>query len=85
MSAIASAPALPRGCSFEAEDWGLMARHWYPVALARAVADGPVAARLLDAPLVVYRLDGAVVVADDLCPHRGVPLSMGSGDAEGIT
>jgi len=71
-------PDLPRNCSFDAGDWVKLARHWYPVALSREVADGPVAAKLLDELLVIYRVDGQVIVANDLCPHRGVPLSMGS-------
>src|SRR5580658_1764060 len=76
---------LPRNCSFDPDDWLKLAEHWYPVALSREVSFQPLAAKLLDAPLVVYRFGEQVVVADDLCPHRGVPLSMGSGDAEGIT
>ncbi|MDR6184099.1 Rieske 2Fe-2S domain-containing protein, partial [Asaia bogorensis] len=39
---------------------------------------------LLDEPLVVYRAVDALVVAQDLCPHRGVPLSLGSGDGQTI-
>src|ERR1700761_7155365 len=76
---------LPLNCTFDADDWMKLARHWYPIALSREVADGPVAAKLLDALLVAYRIDGQVVVADDLCPHRGTPLSMGGHDGKGIT
>jgi vanillate O-demethylase monooxygenase subunit len=54
------------------------------VAVVTALADGPVGAVLLDQPLVVYRAGTGVVVADDLCPHRGVPLSMGARDGDGI-
>jgi phenylpropionate dioxygenase-like ring-hydroxylating dioxygenase large terminal subunit len=75
---------LPRNCSFDPDDWLKLAAHWYPVALSRDVSSRPVAAKLLDAPLVAYRLEEQVIVADDLCPHRGVPLSMGSMDAQGI-
>jgi phenylpropionate dioxygenase-like ring-hydroxylating dioxygenase large terminal subunit len=78
-------PKLPRNCTFDPDDWAKLAAHWFPVALSREVSFRPVAAKLLDAPLVLYRSGEQVVVADDLCPHRGVPLSMGSGDAEGIT
>jgi phenylpropionate dioxygenase-like ring-hydroxylating dioxygenase large terminal subunit len=78
-------PHLPRNCTFDPQDWLKIAAHWYPVALTREVSYRPVAARLLDAPLVVYRAGEQVVIADDLCPHRGVPLSMGSGDADGLT
>ncbi len=73
---------LPRGCTFEAADWEILARYWYPVALARDLGDKPLAATLLDEKLVVYRADGRTVVAGDICPHRGTPLSMGS-QAEG--
>ncbi|KMS54816.1 (2Fe-2S)-binding protein [Novosphingobium barchaimii LL02] len=73
---------LPRGCTFEPEDWAILARHWYPVALAREVGDAPIGTRLLDQVLVIYKADGEVVVAPDICPHRGVPLSLGT-QAEG--
>jgi vanillate O-demethylase monooxygenase subunit len=73
---------LPRGCTFEESDWHLMSRHWYPVALVRELEEGPVGTKLLDEPLIVYRgADGEIVVANDICPHRGVPLSMGSYDS----
>jgi vanillate O-demethylase monooxygenase subunit len=70
----------PRDCTFDADDWLVLARFWYPVARSEDVGPAPAAARLLDVPLVVYRVGDEVVVADDLCPHRGVPLSMGTGD-----
>lgn len=76
--------ALPRDCTFDPADWEILARHWYPVALSREVGEAPVAATLLDERLVVYRADGQVVVAGDLCPHRGVPLSLGRGDGTGV-
>ena len=76
---------LPRNCTFDGHDWAILARHWYPVALCRDL-DGarPVAATLLDEPLVVYRADGRTVVAGDICPHRGVPLSMGTQTPHGV-
>src|SRR5262245_35433854 len=77
--------SLPRNCTFLAPDWQILAKHWYPVALAREVdASRPVAAMLLDEPLVVYRSGEEVVVANDLCPHRGVPLSLGKHDDTGV-
>lgn len=81
---VSEANDLPLNCTFIAEDWRKLAAHWYPVALSREVTDGPVAAKLLDELLVVYRIHGEVVVARDLCPHRGVPLSMGKHDGEGV-
>lgn len=75
---------LPRGCTFDPADWAILAAHWYPVALVRALGDGPISTRLLDEPLVVYRADGEIVVARDICPHRGVPLSMGMPSPHGV-
>ncbi|MEE7493338.1 aromatic ring-hydroxylating dioxygenase subunit alpha [Methylobacterium oryzae] len=77
---------LPRHCSFEADDWHILARHWYPVARCEDVHEkGLVAARLLDEPLVVYRSGHEIVVAKDICPHRGVPLTKGSNeDGSGV-
>ena len=75
---------LPRNCTFHSEDWAILARHWYPIALARDLGDRPLAAKLLDAPLVLYRAGGRTVVADDICPHRGVPLSMGAQTDDGV-
>src|SRR5688572_10106683 len=71
------APVLPRHCTFAAPDWAVLAAHWHPVAVAADVADRPVAARLLDQDLVLYRTAAGITVAADLCAHRGAPLSMG--------
>ncbi len=75
---------IPRNCTFDPDDWRILARSWFPVAVAEQVGPGPMGAMLLDQPLVLYRSGAELVVADDLCPHRGVPLSMGSRDGEGI-
>lgn len=77
-------PGLPRNCTFDAADWAILARHWYPVALVRDIGSKPVAARLLDEPLVIYRAGEAYVVARDICPHRGLPLSLGSHVEGGV-
>jgi vanillate O-demethylase monooxygenase subunit len=74
---------LPRNCTFEEQDWHKLAQYWYPVALSSEVVQAPLAARLLDEPLVLYRVHGGLVVARDICPHRGVPLSMGRATADG--
>ncbi|WP_340022880.1 aromatic ring-hydroxylating dioxygenase subunit alpha [Paenibacillus sp. FSL K6-1096] len=68
---------LPRDCTFSPEDWRILAQYWYPVAAAEEVHDQPVAVKLLDMKLVCYRSGGKVVVARDLCFHRGAPLSKG--------
>ena len=69
---------------FDEADRQILAKSWYPIALAREVGAGPVAAKLLDEPLVIYRAGGALIVARDACPHRGVPLTMASHDGEGV-
>ena len=61
----------------EAALYGALRRFWHPVAWADDVADRPVAARLLDEPLVLVRLDGEVRAFRDLCVHRGTALSLG--------
>ena len=74
---------LPRNLTFDPADWQILARYWYPVALSRDVTEGPLGVTLLDKPLVVYRVDGEVVVADDLCTHRGMLLSLGEDQHDG--
>jgi vanillate O-demethylase monooxygenase subunit len=68
---------LPRNCTFSESDWRILANYWYPVAVADKVKDKPVAATLLDQRLVLYRTDQGVTAANNLCLHRGVPLTMG--------
>jgi vanillate O-demethylase monooxygenase subunit len=57
---------------------------WYVASVSRAVTRQPLAVRLLDEPIVLYRReDGSPVALEDACPHRKLPLSMGRvvGDA----
>ncbi|MBI1685141.1 Rieske 2Fe-2S domain-containing protein [Caulobacter hibisci] len=75
---------LPRDCTFDPTDWAILARQWFPVARLADLADKPQAVTLLDLPLVVYRAGDTVRVARDLCPHRGLPLSMGWVEGEEI-
>jgi vanillate O-demethylase monooxygenase subunit len=79
-----SEPTLPDGSRFEPDEWQILARAWYPVAPSADVGAAPYAATLLDENLVAYRVRGELVVARDLCPHRGVPLSLGTHDEDGI-
>lgn len=69
--------AHPRDCIFDASDWRILSRHWSPIALMTRVTDRPVAARLLDVELVIFRSEGRLVVTRDLCPHCGMRLSCG--------
>lgn len=51
---------------------------WHPVAGSEAVAQAPLAVRLLDEDLVLWREPGGAVHAwPDRCPHRGARLSLG--------
>lgn len=79
-----SADELPRDCTFDASDFAIIARYWYPIARSAEATTAPLSATLLDEPLVVYRAGEQVVVANDLCPHRGVPLSAGDGDGQSL-
>jgi vanillate O-demethylase monooxygenase subunit len=69
---------LPPHCTFAETEWRALARHWFPVAYGDEVADQPLARTLLDQPLILYRTTNRkVVVARDLCIHRGVPMHLG--------
>ena len=68
---------LPRHCTFRESDWHILAGFWHPVAFVHDIKDKPVAARLLDVNLVIYRTSEGITVAKDLCMHRGTRLSLG--------
>ena len=70
-------PVPPRDLTFLESDWHILARHWFPLAVAAELSDAPLRARLLDVELVLFRSAGTVVVARDVCPHRGMMLSRG--------
>lgn len=61
---------LPRNCTFDPGDWRILARSWFPLAIAAQAAAGPIGAVLLDLPLVVYRTGMSFIVADDVCSRR---------------
>ena len=51
---------------------------WWPVALQQDLGQQPLAVRLLDRELVLWRqADGQPVAMADQCPHRGARLSLG--------
>lgn len=78
MSTPAESVALPHHCTFDESEWRALAKHWYPIAYSDEVVDKPLARTLLDQPLILYRTTAQkVVVARDLCIHRGVPLRLG--------
>jgi phenylpropionate dioxygenase-like ring-hydroxylating dioxygenase large terminal subunit len=61
----------------EARLYRALRRFWHPVLWADELTDRPVAARLLDEPIVLVRLAGEVRAFRDLCVHRGTALSLG--------
>ena len=50
---------------------------WHPVLWSKEVTDKPIAVKLLDQPLVLWRANGNVSAFYDLCIHRGAALSLG--------
>jgi phenylpropionate dioxygenase-like ring-hydroxylating dioxygenase large terminal subunit len=74
--------APPRSSTFSESDWRALARFWHPVAFSAMVRDKPVAARLLDENLVVFRTSAGIAVARDLCLHRGAKLSLGAMEGD---
>jgi hypothetical protein len=78
-------PQLPRDCTFPETAWSALAPQWYPVASSHEVTGKPYAVRLLDQRLVVYQLrNGTVTAAQDICFHRGAPLSLGTVEGDEI-
>jgi phenylpropionate dioxygenase-like ring-hydroxylating dioxygenase large terminal subunit len=57
-----------------------ISQYWHPVAESQDVGIAPISVELLGMPVVLFRSDGAVVAARDLCVHRGARLSMGTVD-----
>jgi vanillate O-demethylase monooxygenase subunit len=51
--------------------------YWYPVAVASALTDKPMAVTLLEQQLVIWRSPDGVKCFKDLCIHRGTRLSLG--------
>ncbi|MCK9247821.1 MAG: aromatic ring-hydroxylating dioxygenase subunit alpha [Solirubrobacteraceae bacterium] len=58
---------------------------WYVAATLDELGDGLVARRILDVPVVLYRLaDGSVAALEDRCVHRPYPLSAGHRDGDRV-
>ncbi len=52
---------------------------WYIAGWAKDIVDEPVARRICDEPIVLFRSkQGKVGALEDKCCHRGAPLSLGS-------
>jgi phenylpropionate dioxygenase-like ring-hydroxylating dioxygenase large terminal subunit len=63
--------------TFSVQDRDVLASFWHPVAYESELEGKPLARRLLDVRLVVFRGENGVTVARDLCAHRGASLSRG--------
>jgi phenylpropionate dioxygenase-like ring-hydroxylating dioxygenase large terminal subunit len=52
-------------------------KNWFVAVSASDLKNRPVAVTVLGVPLVISRLGSDVLVAEDRCPHRNAPLSLG--------
>ena len=58
---------------------------WYLAAWASEVSTAPLARRICNRPVVLFRMaDGQAVALLDSCAHRGAPLSLGTVVPQGI-
>ena len=57
--------------------------HWYAAAWSEEIGIAPLARRILDRPVALFRTaSGKAAALDDCCPHRMVPLSRGRVEGE---
>lgn len=57
--------------------------YWYAAGWSSEITDKPLARRILDRPVALFRTaSGKAVAFDDCCPHRMVPLSRGTVENE---
>lgn len=67
--------------SYPSEDtpFKVMRREWQPVAVSSDLTKGDVRKfLLLNTEIVIARLSTGILVADNLCPHKGMKLSLGA-------
>ena len=64
--------------SLENLSFSVLRKTWQPVALSRDVTAGKILSyTLLDEEIVLSKIDGKILAAKDLCPHRGAKLGLG--------
>ena len=57
--------------------------YWYAAAWTDEISAAPLARRILDRPVALFRTEaGRAAAFDDCCPHRMVPLSRGRVEGE---
>lgn len=58
---------------------------WYAACLSKQLGEGPMQRTVLGTPLVLFRnKDGEAGALLDRCPHRNIPLSLGTVTDEGV-
>jgi phenylpropionate dioxygenase-like ring-hydroxylating dioxygenase large terminal subunit len=57
--------------------------YWYPATWSKRVGRRPLRIELLGEAIMLRREAGKVYALGDICPHRGVPLSMGRQEFPG--
>jgi phenylpropionate dioxygenase-like ring-hydroxylating dioxygenase large terminal subunit len=55
----------------------VLLEQWYPALLSSELHDAPVSTQLFGRQIVLFRTSKGVHAFNDLCIHRGVPLSLG--------
>jgi vanillate O-demethylase monooxygenase subunit len=59
--------------------------HWYVAGFTHEIGQNPLARRICDETIVLYRkTDGSVAAMHDACPHRLAPLSLGLVEGDNI-
>jgi phenylpropionate dioxygenase-like ring-hydroxylating dioxygenase large terminal subunit len=71
-----------RGPRYDAAALGFR-HYWYPGVLSRHLGKKPVGIRMLGENLVFLRANGRAYAMQDLCAHKGMPLSRGTCLSEG--
>ena len=62
-----------------------LAGFWYVAGWSAEITTTPLARRILDRPVLLYRTEsGQAAALDDCCPHRMVPLSRGTVEGESL-
>lgn len=62
-----------------------LTNYWYAAGWSSEITDKPLARRILDRPVALFRTAaGQAAAFDDCCPHRMVPLSRGAVEGESL-